>query len=104
MQSPTLTQLENKMHHHGNNAVVIEKKIKQHNNHLNNVLAKSREEEKRARASRLIQRGAIAESLIPNAKNLTNEQIEELLTVALRSPLIQDMAREFISKANLKPS
>jgi hypothetical protein len=100
MQSPTLTQLENKMYHHGDNAAVLERKIKQHNNHLNNVLAKSREEENRARASRLIQRGAIAERLIPNAKNLTNEQIEELLTVALAT----SEAREFISKTNLEPN
>jgi hypothetical protein len=27
MQSPTLTKLENKMHHHGNNAVALERKI-----------------------------------------------------------------------------
>ena len=100
MQSPTLTQLENKMYHHGDNATVLERQITQHTNHLNNVLAKSIEEENRARASRLIKRGAIAESLIPNAKNLTNEQIEEILTVALQS----SEAREFISKANLEPS
>jgi hypothetical protein len=100
MQSPTLTQLENKMHHHGNNAAVLEKKITQCNNHLNSVLAKSREEERRARASRLIQRGAITESLIHNAKNLTNEQIESLLTVALQS----GEAREYLVRVASNPS
>jgi hypothetical protein len=88
------------MYHHGDNAAVLERKIKQHNNHLNNVLAKSKEEERRARASRLIQRGAIAESLIPDAKNLTNEQIEELLTVALAS----SEAREYLVRVAKEPS
>lgn len=41
--------------------------------------------ERKARTRRLIQRGAILESLIPQAETLTNEQIQSVLLAAFHT-------------------
>lgn len=41
-----------------------------------------KEEKRRSRNHRLIERGAILESLIPNAESYTNEQIKHIIMIA----------------------
>lgn len=57
--------------------------IRQGENHVKQLLQKKGVMERKVRTRRLIERGAILESLIPNASELTNEQIKTLLQVAL---------------------
>jgi hypothetical protein len=42
-------------------------------------------QERKARTRRLIERGAIAESFIPNAETLTNDEFKSVLAQAFRS-------------------
>jgi len=44
-------------------------------------------EARKQRTRRLIQRGAIVESLVPGAENMSNEQLKTLLEKALRGPV-----------------
>lgn len=66
---------------------IAEMKLKkeQAENQLKQLLSKQKEAERKARAHRLIERGAILESLIDGADALTNEQIKTVLTVALNT-------------------
>jgi len=57
----------------------LQEKIQQLENQKKLLLQKQRADERKARTRRLIQRGAILESLIPNAGELTNEQIKSVL-------------------------
>ena len=41
-----------------------------------------KEEKRRSRNHRLVERGAILESLIPNAESYTNEQIKHIIKIA----------------------
>jgi secreted Zn-dependent insulinase-like peptidase len=54
-------------------------KISQYENQLKAIKQKQKSEERKARTKRLIERGAILESLIENADNLTNDQIKLFL-------------------------
>ena len=54
-------------------------KISQYENHMKQLVQKQKQEERKARTKRLIERGAIAESLISDADTLTNEQIKTFL-------------------------
>jgi hypothetical protein len=58
-------------------------KIEQYENQMKFLLQQQKEKERRERTHRLIERGAILESLIDKAEALTNEQIQALLTAAL---------------------
>ncbi|MFQ8819889.1 MAG: DUF3847 domain-containing protein [Oscillospiraceae bacterium] len=51
-------------------------------------------EERRTRSHRLIVRGAVFESIVPEAKNMTDEEAAALLRFALTS----EPAREFLKK------
>ena len=59
--------------------------IKKHENALKLLNQKHKEQERRDRTKRLIERGAILESLIDGAATLDNEQIKRLLQTALSS-------------------
>jgi Skp family chaperone for outer membrane proteins len=59
--------------------------IKQEENKLKLLNAKQKEQERRDRTKRLIERGAILESLIDGAENLDNERIKTILQTALSS-------------------
>ena len=74
--------------------------IKQSENHLKTLIQKKNNLERNARTRRLIERGAILESLIDGAINLTNEQIKTLLRSALCTASARDMAVSFISRNN----
>jgi len=60
-------------------------KIKNEQNHLNDLLKEHKDKERKIRTKRLIDRGAILESLIDGAAELTNDQIAELIKTALGS-------------------
>ena len=59
--------------------------IKKHENALKLLNQKHKEQERKDRTKRLIERGAILESLIDGAADLDNEQIKRLLQTALSS-------------------
>ena len=69
------------------------KKIRQFENR-EKMLRKLSKEERRTRSHRLIVRGAVFESIVPEAKNMTDEEATALLRLALTS----EPAREFLRK------
>jgi len=60
----------------------VEDKIKQLENQKKQLIQQQKAAERKARTKRLIERGAILESLIPDAETLTNEQVKTLLQKA----------------------
>ena len=58
-------------------------KITQYKNREKQLLQKQKTFARKERTRRLIERGAIAESLIDNAESLTNEQFKAVLEAAL---------------------
>ena len=60
-------------------------KISQYENHMKQLVQKQKQEERKARTKRLIERGAIFESLIPDAGALTNEQVKTFLTNTIQT-------------------
>lgn len=71
-----------------------EEEIRQLQNKKRRLLNQKKNEERKARTHRLIERGAILESLLERPEQYENEQIKELLEVALRSA----QAREYLGK------
>jgi hypothetical protein len=63
----------------------IEAEIKQLENQKKKLLQQQKEQERKARTRRLIERGALLESLIDGAEAFTNEDIKSILTAALKS-------------------
>jgi len=70
------------------------KKIRQFENREKMLRQKLSKEERRTRSHRLIVRGAVFESIVPEAKNMTDEKAATLLRLALTS----EPAREFLKK------
>ena len=70
------------------------KKIQQYENREKILRQKLSREERRERNHRLIVRGAVFESIVPEAKNMTDEEATALLRLALTS----EPAREFLRK------
>ena len=70
------------------------KKIRQLENREKMLRQKLSKEERRTRSHRLIVRGAIFESIVPEAKDMTDEEAAALLRLALTS----QPAREFLQK------
>jgi len=60
-------------------------KITQYENHMKQLVQKQKQEERKARTKRLIERGAILESLIPDADMLTNEQVKTFLAKTIQT-------------------
>lgn len=60
----------------------LTKKEKQEEHKLSTIQNRYKEEKRRSRNHRLIERGAILESLIPNAESYTNEQIKHIIRIA----------------------
>ena len=67
------------------------KKIRQFENREKMLRQKLSKEERRTRSHRLIVRGAVFESIVPEAKNMTDEEAAALLRLALTS----EPAREY---------
>ncbi len=57
----------------------VEKKIDQLQNHQKILLNRKRQEERRARTHRLVERGAILEAVFPAAIEMDNEEIKAFL-------------------------
>ena len=70
------------------------KKIRQYENREQMVRQKLSQEERRTRSHRLIVRGAVFESIVPEAKTMTDEEAAALLRFALTS----EPAREYLKK------
>ena len=70
------------------------KKIRQFENREKMLRQKLSKEERRTRSHRLIVRGAVFESIVPEAKGMTDEETAALLRLALTS----EPAREFLRK------
>ena len=70
------------------------KKIRQFENREKMLRQKLSKEERRTRSHRLIVRGAVFESIVPEAKTMTDEEAAAFLRVALTS----EPAREFLRK------
>ena len=73
---------------------LTQKKIRQFENREKMLRQKLSKEERRTRSHRLIVRGAVFESIVPEAKNMTDEEAAALLRLALTS----EPAREFLKK------
>ena len=71
-----------------------QKKIRQFENREKMLRQKLSKEERRTRSHRLIVRGAVFESIVPEAKNMTDEEAAALLRLALTS----EPAREYLKK------
>ena len=54
-------------------------KISQYENQVKRLVQKQGEAERKARTRRLIERGALLESVLPEPETLTNEQVKEIL-------------------------
>ena len=54
----------------------------QQTHHINALQNRYKEEKRRSRTHRLIERGAILESLIPDAEAYSNEEIQHILRIA----------------------
>jgi len=74
--------------------------IKQRENNLKTLIQKKKNLERNARTRRLIERGAILESFIEGAIDLSNEQIKALLQSALATVSVREMVVAFISENN----
>ena len=70
------------------------KKIRQLENREKMLRQKLSKEERRTRGHRLIVRGAVFESIVPEAKGMTDEEAAALLRIALTS----QPAREYLKK------
>ena len=71
-----------------------QKKIRQYENREKMLRQKLSQEERRTRSHRLIVRGAVFESIVPEAKTMTDEEAAALLRLALTS----EPAREYLKK------
>ena len=70
------------------------KKIRQLENRGKMLRQKLSKEERRTRSHRLIVRGAVFESIVPEAKTMTDEEAAALLRLALTS----EPVREYLKK------
>ena len=70
------------------------KKIRQFENREKVLRQKLSQEERRTRSHRLIVRGAVFESIVPEAKGMTDEEAAVLLRLALTSELVREFLRK----------
>ena len=70
------------------------KKIRQFENREKMLRQKLSKEERRTRSHRLIVRGAVFESIVLEAKNMTDEEAAALLWLALTSELVREFLRK----------
>ena len=73
--------------------------IQQHENELKRLQQLKKETDRKARTKRLIERGAIMESMIPDADVLTNEQIKTFLEKTITSSYAVKILTEFSAQA-----
>ena len=76
------------------------KKIRQFENREKMLRQKLSKEERRTRSHRLIVRGAVFESIVPEAKGMTNEESATFLWLALTSELVREFLRKRAESRN----
>lgn len=76
----------------------INEQKQQLENRKKELLSKQKEEKRKKRTKRLIERGAILESLIDNADTLTNEQIQSFLVETITTEFAREKLRRIISE------
>ena len=76
------------------------KKIRQFENREKVLRQKLSKEERRTRSHRLIVRGAVFESIVPEAKDMTDEEAAALLRLALTSELVREFLRKRAESRN----
>ena len=76
------------------------KKIRQYENREKMLRQKLSREERRTRSHRLIVRGAVFESIVPEAKDMTDEEAAALLRLALTSELVREFLRKRAESRN----
>ncbi len=76
----------------------ITEQQKQLENRKKELLSRQREEERKKRTKRLIERGAILESLIDNAETFTNEQIQTFLAETITTEFAREKLRRIKSE------
>ena len=69
--------------------------IRQGENAIKQMRREVSKKTRKARTNRLIQRGALLESMIKEPDTLTNEQIKKLLRAAFNSATVREMAVAF---------
>jgi predicted ribosome quality control (RQC) complex YloA/Tae2 family protein len=67
-----------------------EREIEQGENKIKRLKRSLSKEERNARTKRLIERGAILEAFIPDAENLTNDEIQAALANVFRADIPRD--------------
>lgn len=72
----------------------IDERLEQLKNQKKELLAKQREQDRKARTRRLIQRGAILEQYLMEPEKLTNEQISEIVKYAFNTPYVREYMKE----------
>ena len=76
-----------------------ENDIRQGENKVKRLLQQNKKDERSARTRRLIERGAILESLVPDAAMFSNGQIKELLKHALGTDAVNRMVSGYKAPA-----
>ena len=71
-----------------------EEQIAQLTNKKKRLVSEQKKEERKKRTKRLIERGAILESVIGNAEDFTNEQIQTLLIEIFLADLVRAKAEK----------
>lgn len=73
----------------------IDLEIEQLKNRKREITQRHKAEERKARTKRLIERGAILESLIPAPDTLTNDDVKQILSYALETPYVKEYLRKY---------
>ena len=76
------------------------KKIRQFENREKMLRQKLSKEERRTRSHRLIVRGAVFESIVPEAKNMSDEEAAALLRLALTSEPVRKYLKKRAESGN----
>lgn len=72
----------------------VEKEISQLRNHQKILVNRKRQEERRARNHRLIERGAILEAVFPSVMEMEGEEVKAFLIGLSRLPGAQEIAEK----------
>ena len=72
----------------------VEKKIGQLQNQQKILLNRKRQEERRTRTHRLIERGAILEAVFPPVADMEGEEVKAFLIALSRLPGAQELAKK----------
>ena len=81
----------------------IQEDIKQREHRLKELIQKKKEQDRKDRTHRLIERGAILESLIENPETFTNDQIKAFLEKTIQTPFANKILTQFKGNNTAEP-